>query len=293
MKIDQSWLERTKQLWQEKRLPYRLKHRWGNLGVLPNCLIVGAQKAGTTSLYEHLIRHPDVWAPDCRELNFFNDNWIQGETWYRARFPNKLINFWSINLAKRPFVTLESTPEYFIDHHVPVRVAQLLPKCKLIFLLRNPIDRAYSHWRMNVRRKFEKLSFEEALQKEEERIRPDLEKARENNFLCKNDSNLALYSYQYRGRYIERLEPWLKRFPKEQIKLIKSEDMWQNTKIYYEVLEFLNLAKYKQKIDQFQKIYGTNSQSNINEATREKLRKYFRKHNQSLSDLLNQKLEWY
>jgi len=66
--MSKTWLDRTKQLWQAKRLPYRIKHKLGDLGVLPNCLIVGAQKAGTTSLYEHLVRHPNVWASDAREL---------------------------------------------------------------------------------------------------------------------------------------------------------------------------------------------------------------------------------
>ena len=292
--MTKSLLERTKQVWEEKRLPYRLKHQWGELGVLPNCLIVGAQKAGTTSLYEHLIRHPDVWPPDCREINFFNDKWLEGENWYRARFPNKLIKFWSLNIANRPFVTLESTPVYFIDKNTPSRVAELIPNCKLIFLLRNPIDRAYSHWRMNVRRKFEELSFEEALAKEEERIAPDIEKAQESSFLATNDCNLALYYYKYRGLYLERLQPWFNIFPKEQIKIIKSEDMWKDASKYHETFKFLGLLKDKQQVEKFQKFYGTSSKmsSNIDQKIRDTLREYFREPNQSLYHFLGQNFEW-
>lgn len=291
-KIAKSWLERTQQLWQDKRLPYRFKHKLGDLGVLPDCLIVGAQKAGTTSLYEHLIRHPDVWSPDCRELNFFNNYWTEGEKWYRARFPNKLIKFWSINLAKKPFVTLESTPEYFLEKNVPARVAELVPNCKLIFLLRNPIERAYSHWRMNLRRKFENLSFEEALKEEEGRIRVDLEKSEIDSFLCTNNSNLAQYSYKYRGLYLDRLEPWLQIFSQEQIKIIKSEDLWQDTKKYEEILTFLDLEINKQPIDTFQKFYGTNDRPEINQQTKIWLREYFREPNQRLYEFLDDNWNW-
>lgn len=291
--MSKTWLERTKQLWLEKRLPYRIKHKLGNLGVLPNCLIVGAQKAGTTSLYEHLIRHPNVWPPDARELNFFNDYWTQGETWYRARFPNQLIQFWSINLAQQPFVTLESTPEYFLDNNVPIRVAKLIPDCKLIFLLRNPIDRAYSHWKMNVRRKFETLSFEEAIEKELERIELDLKHAQEESFALKNNSALALYSYLYRGKYLERLQPWLDIFSGQQIKIINSEELWKDINNYYDVLDFLSLSKDKQATDKFNKFYGSNTASkDMQETTRKFLRDYFQEPNQRLFEFLNKNWDW-
>ncbi|MEO0854539.1 MAG: sulfotransferase domain-containing protein, partial [Cyanobacteria bacterium J06648_11] len=161
----------------ERRLPYRLKHQLGWLGMVPNFLIIGAQKAGTTSLYAYLRQHPCVHAPDMRELHYFTHNFNRGLTWYKSQFPSSPVRFFDTVVRRQPFLSGESSPTYLLYPQVPRRVAALIPEVKLIALVRNPVDRAYSHYSMMVRRRFETLSFADAIAREDERTQAEWERA--------------------------------------------------------------------------------------------------------------------
>jgi|SRR5690242_3518862 len=121
--------------------------------ILPHFLIIGAQRCGTTSLFEYLARHPDVAPPSAKELHFFDSEYHKGDAWYRERFPS----------LRNGFITGEATPYYIFHPHTPTRVRDWNSKVKLIVLLRNPVDRAYSHYHHEVRLGTESLDFETAL----------------------------------------------------------------------------------------------------------------------------------
>ena len=151
----------------------------GNLRTLPDFLIVGVAKSGTTSMYNYLIEHPTIHPiniekeyryPLKKEVRFFDRYYNLGTRWYKAHFPLKFSKFVQKNLKKNSFLTGESTPAYFHNPLVPKRVKQLLPKVKLIFLLRNPIERAFSHYKHNKKLNFENLTFEEAIKIESKRL---------------------------------------------------------------------------------------------------------------------------
>src|SRR5436189_26280 len=119
---------------------------------LPDFLILGAQKAGTTALYAYLRWHPQVTGPSFKEVSFFDRHYARGERWYRAHLP-----------VRRRAVVGEASPSYLFHPLAPERVARMLPEARLIALLRNPVDRAFSHYQHEVALGREQLSFEDAL----------------------------------------------------------------------------------------------------------------------------------
>ncbi|MFB6185876.1 MAG: sulfotransferase domain-containing protein [Halobacteriaceae archaeon] len=103
---------------------------------LPDFIIVGPQKCATTWLYECLYEHPEVHMPETDSVHYFNINYHRNEQWYRKHFSE---------YGGEPIVG-EETPTYIRDENAPKRIAETVPDVKLIFTLRNPVDRAYSHW---------------------------------------------------------------------------------------------------------------------------------------------------
>ncbi len=119
-------------------------------------IIIGAQKGGTTSLHMYLKTHPEIYMPSNKEAPFFSLDSIytKGWNWYvKEYFTNALDDqVWG-----------KATPHYMADPRVPQRIYETMPDVKLIAVLRNPIDRAFSHYQMSVRRGWEKRTFEEAM----------------------------------------------------------------------------------------------------------------------------------
>lgn len=135
------------------------------LRLLPNFIIIGAQKGGTSSMFSYLKQHPQLQLPDIKEIHFFDNNYQKGSTWYKSHFPLIIV---------KNKLTGEASPYYLFHPHVPQRVIQLCPKVKLIVMLRNPADRAYSHYMMQNKRKIDPLpTFEEAIDAEESRLRDE------------------------------------------------------------------------------------------------------------------------
>jgi hypothetical protein len=181
---------------------------------LPSFLIIGAAKAGTTSLHEHLCQHPRVAAPRAKEIHYFDFSYRRGSGWYRAHFPR----------AAEGEISGEATPYYLFHPAVPERVAGDLPGVKLIALLRDPIDRAFSHHNHEVSSSYEDLSFEAAIAAEPERLRGEEEK-------LLRDPGYRSYSHQHhsylaRSRYAEQLERWLRFFDRDDILILAAEDLF-------------------------------------------------------------------
>ncbi len=104
---------------------------------LPDFIILGAQRAGTSSLYYYLSQHPQILPAVRKELHFFDDHYRRGLGWYRSQFPTR---------GARGTITGEATPYYLSHPHAPARIQRLLPQARLIVLLRNPVERAISHY---------------------------------------------------------------------------------------------------------------------------------------------------
>ncbi len=266
----------------------------GPLRLLPDFLIIGTQRGGTTSLYNYLIARPGVGPAMVKELHFFDKKFNKGLLWYRAHFPSSIQKNYYQFTHKQAFVTGEASAYYLFHPHAPKRVAKVLPHVKLIVMLRNPVDRAYSQYNFEVDLGRETLPFEDALDREEERISKEREKMLKDEGYVSFD--YSRYSYLARGIYVDQLQTWMKLFPKEQFLMLKSEDFYTDP---VEALEhtskFLNLPElelYEKKKNYKQHNYNTTPYPKMNPDTRKRLVEYFEAHNARLYDLLGVDLGW-
>lgn len=293
LKNARSWLHKHKLLHIiYKRMMYGLLRRHiyyvtGPLRVLPDFIIIGCQKCATTSLYDYMVQHPNISPATYKEIHFFDSNYNVGLTWYRSFFPTFFYKIFS-KLRKKKFVTGEASPMYIFNPIVPNRMSRILPKVKLIAILRNPIDRAYSHYSMQVKNGYETLSFEEAIANEEKRIRGEREKeASDENYV---GINLRDFSYLSRGKYVEQLQIWLNYFPKDQFLIIRTEDLEENPAYAMsKIFEFLELPNCEIKNPPKMNV---GEYKPMNPSTRKTLIEYFKPYNEQLCKLLNVNFDW-
>jgi len=258
------------------------------LHVLPDFLIIGAAKCGTSSLYDYLIQHPDVGNSLTKQIHFFDRYYDRKISWYKVCFPFKWKKFYIEKIKNKKFVTGEATPHYMTHPLAAKRAFDIVPSAKIIVMLRNPVSRAYSHYQMEKANKKEELSFEEAIEKEPERIKGEFEEMLKN----KNNSgrNYPHRAYLKSGEYLEQIKRWRKFYPKENFMFIKSEEFNKNPSlIYKQVLEFLNLSDFNLK--NYEKI-RKRKYSPMNPNIRKKLVDYFEPFNKNLYLYLERDFDW-
>ena len=261
----------------------------GFLHVLPDFYVIGAAKCGTSSLYDYLIKHPSIQPVVIKEIRYFGKYYNRGLNWYRVCFPFRFQKYYVKNILKKDFLTGEATPRYLDNPHVPGRIKQITPNAKFIALLRNPIDRAYSHHNMMFNGGDETLSFEDAIKKEEERTHEEFKK-------MENDGNY--YSDKYfqqaflhRGIYVDKLKQWMKVFPKEQFLIIQSEEFFNNTPTEYnKILKFLGLPEWE--LTDYKGVGMGKYKSKLDPTTRKELIEFFRPHNERLYEFLGTRFDW-
>jgi len=258
--------------------------------VLPDFYIIGAQKCGTSALYDYLVQHPSIHPCTTKEPRFFDKYYDRGINWYKSCFPFKIKKNVEKIFFHRKFLTGEATERYLEHPHVAKRLKHLTPNAKIIIILRNPIDRAYSHYNMRFNSKKEELSFEEAIEKESIRTKNEYE-------LMLNDENYYSFDYFHhsyldRSIYVDKIKHWMKIFPKNQFLILQSEPFFKNPdETYQKVLEFLELPKWQLK--KYKKIgSGKYSNPKMKSETKSKLLEYFRPHNENLFKLLNSTFDW-
>lgn len=181
--------------------------------MLPNFLIVGPPKCGTTSLQIYLSQHKEIFIPNPgKEIHFFDENYEKGIKWYEKFFES----------VKKEEAIGEKSPSYFFHPEAPKRIKKHIPNAKIIFIFRNPVDRAYSHYWHNVRAAGENMSFEGAIK-------------REINGETKNNAS----KYLEIGKYVVHLRRWEKYFPKSQMFFMVMEDL--NIENIKKLLKFLGV----------------------------------------------------
>ena len=254
-------------------------------GTLPDFIIIGAQKCGTTFLYHLLCQHPYVDAATRKEVHYFDMRFEKGIGWYRARFPRPR------EVEGRRVITGEASPYYLYHPHAARRAAEAVPQAKLIVLLRDPVDRAFSDYHDKVRQGGERLTFEEAIEAEESRLRGEREKMLADESYASR--NYRAFSYLSRGIYVDQLQTWLEFFDREQMLVLKSEDMFSNTSdTLKRVLNFLNLPDWEPDTLPVSETLNEGRYAPIDPATQQRLRDYFEPHNQRLYAYLDTNLDW-
>jgi Sulfotransferase domain len=259
------------------------------LRLLPDYLIIGAQRAGTTSLHRYLVQHPGVRTTlRTKGVHFFDTGYGRGMSWYASRFPTRLTAWY---VARRHGVELrtgEASPYYLFHPHVPARVAEHLPQVKLIALLRDPVVRAYSHYQHEVARGFETLSFVEAIEAEPARLAGETRRLLAEPLY--NSFEHQHHSYLARGRYHEQLARWRALFDDRQLLVISSERFFREPEATFRrVLEFLELPAFTP--DGFEKHNGYDYRR-MGDAVHARLVEYYREPNRLLYESLGDDFGW-
>lgn len=246
---------------------------------LPAFLIIGAQKGGTTSLHEYLAEHPLVSPPTTKEVHYFDHAHRRGSGWYRAHF----------RPPSRPGeICGESTPYYLFHPLVPELVARDLPDSKLIVILRNPIDRAFSHHNHERALGFEDLPFEQAIAREPDRLAGEeqriLENPRHRSFPHQH------HSYLSRSRYADQLERWLSYAGRDRFLILSSEDLFEEPRAALaETQRFLGLEP---NLPDDLTARNARSYAPIDAGLRSRLRIEFEPHNRRLYELIGRDFGW-
>ena len=213
--------------------------------MVPGFLIVGAQRCGTTSLFKTLSQHPGVLPPAYHKgVHYFDTDYRRGMNWYLGHFPGsgkaKAVRQ---QLGVRG-ITGESSPYYMFHPLAGQRIAKELPSVKLLVLLRDPVERAYSAHSHELARGYEtESSFERALELEEERIAGEAERMAADPTY--ESHHLQHHAYLARGQYVEQLERLAALVGRDRLHVIDSDDFFADPRPAFDaVCDFLGLPRW-------------------------------------------------
>lgn len=262
------------------RIVPRLRIATQRLRLLPDFIIIGGMKCGSTALYEYLVRHPHVRPSARKEVHYFDASYEKGIRWYRSFFPLAALN--------RGHITGEATPSYLFHPAVPSRIARDVPRARLIAVLRNPVDRAFSHYQHAKRKGFEDLDFAEAISCESERL-GDAETRLAEEPNLRFPSYLA-HSYRERGLYGKQLERYFGLFPRAQILVVQSESLMSNPQSELDrIFAFLDLPPAT--LPDVRPV-NRGGYERSRTRTHEELAEFFHPHNERLFSLIGKRFDW-
>lgn len=254
---------------------------------LPNFLLIGCQKGGTSSLHGYLSQHPRLQPADVKEVHFFDgglhprwDKYVEGERLYRSYFG------WRGRLNSQGRQSFEASPCYMFNPLAPSRMAAMVPDAKLIVLLRDPVERAISHYFHERRRGREALPILEAFQAETDRLAPVHASG---NY---KDVHWINFSYVARGLYAEQLDRVFTHYPRERVLILESSDFYAETKqTLAQIFDFLGLENTDLDVDLTPVGVGSNRKK-VDSEVYDWLRARFVEPNARLEELLGRRFDW-
>lgn len=245
----------------------------------PHFLIIGTQKGGTSSVYSALCQHPQILKAARKEVHFFDQYYGRGHHWYLKQF----------TACHADQITGEASPFYMAHPLAAQRIAEHCPDIKLIVLLRNPADRAISHYHQEFRRHHDLLPLQAALDIEEERTSADWAALTAGELLT--FSAAQRFSYRRRGHYAEQLTPFLEKFPRKNIAIYSSEYFFQQPLgLLPELYRFLGVDPTFQPADLLPRKPGDYGEAD--RTIRDALLQYYAPLNEKLFTLINQRFDW-
>jgi Sulfotransferase domain len=261
--------------------------------MLPTFLIAGAGRCGTTSMFATLSQHPAIGHPFLPwnwEVHFFDNKYHHGLTWYRCHFPLRA----RVERAARAVGAntphaFESGVSYMFHPLAPERVKRDLPGVKLLVLLRDPVERAFSAHANSVSKKCEMEPFERAFELEDSRLVGEVEKILANPFY--ESVSYRHHAYRRRGQYIDQLERLEKLFGRERIHVVDSASFFSDpVPCYDRTLEFIGLpnAGYPD----FKHLNARPRPAPISDSVRKKLRDHYRPYDERLVKWLGWEPTW-
>lgn len=281
----------------------------GLLATMPDFIIIGVSKAGTSTLYEMLLKSQQMMEAYRKELHYFNSSafgfssgtvipfgMTMSKLWYRGFFPNFIYKRFISGWRGCKMVVGEATPNYLYDRQAPSRIKTMLPNVKLIVILRNPVDRAYSEYQMNLRTNDESMTFED-------RIRQSM----------RDGTGIVDY-----GHYANHLKRWFEHFDREQLLILTTDELKTDRHaIIDKMTDFLGIERFD--IEHKGGVHHSKHRGNVNQdkiekngviwnkeawlmnkgvyppmssGTRKMLVDHYRLHNEQLRTLLKRDFDW-
>jgi Sulfotransferase domain len=247
----------------------------------PGYLVVGTKRGGSTSLAEWIDEHPNV-AP-CRNrkgTHYFDTNFGRGPAWYASRFERP---------DDKYLLTGEASPYYMFHPLCPTRIQAELPDVKLLVVLRNPIDRAWSQYQYEVARGHETEPIQAALDLEPQRLDGEIER-------LIADPGYEGYEYRHhgyllRGHYADQIQELYRLFPVEQVMVLQSEQMFADPhNVLDRVWDFLELPRTR--LDHLTPQNANAAPRKIDDVTLARLENYYRPLNEALYELPGIDFRW-
>jgi len=283
-------IKRARRMQRKWRPAIRLK--LGRLGPLPGFVIIGAAKSGTTTLYDTLSRHPQVIPALLKETNYFSKAKSRGEDWYRTYFYHSGYD------CKGQRIAGEASPKYLLDPQVPERVARLLPDVRLIAILRDPADRAISHYHHTAWLGYDVMPIDEAVDSAIDSIDPfkncpwpeTYAHLTENRAVQANGKAHLIGNLTAFGLYANQLAHWFQYFDQERLLLIKSEDFFADPgRTFANICRYLDIDEMPVDIV---KKRNVGSYPTPDEEVRFKLRAFYEEPNRRLDSLTGTRFGW-
>lgn len=266
---------------------------------LPDFLIIGTKRGGTTSMYRYLLLHPQIlplfpsaarWpmAENMKGVHYFDTGYHHSAGWYRSHFPSISARAIAERRAGSPILSGEASPYYLFNPNAPERAHQIVPAAKIIVMLRHPVDRTFSHYGEQRRNGVERLSFEEALSAEAMRLSGEEDRIR-------RDASYISFAHEHQSyvaqsEYLRPLRAWAERFPAPNMLILRSEDFYAAPQSCYdEVLQFLGLNSVPLRDP---KRWNCSPKSDEQREVWARLASHFAPHISALEEFLGRDLGW-
>ena len=262
---------------------------------LPDYLIIGCKRGGTTSLFNYLVGHPGVlnMFPQVRgtkSTDYFFKSVNRSERWYRSHFPSERYRRRLARHLGYRAIAGEASPYYIWDPRVAPRVRKVAPEVRSILLLRDPVKRAWSHYQERRENRVEPLTFAQAIQAEDARLEGELDRmlADPGYYSASHD----FYSYRQRGVYAPQIYNWLEHFPREQLLVLYAEDLYRDTSATFDtVCDFLEVPRIKMATEK-----GYNSMPGSKDAPPQEvvdeLRDFYKPLQAEVEELVGKRAPW-
>ena len=237
---------------------------------LPDFLVIGGMRCGSSSLHAWLGGHPDLELPDLKEIHYFDFRYDRGLGWYRSHFP----------LTSKGVTTFETTPSYMVHPLAAERAVELLPDARLVALLREPARRAWSHYRHRRSMGYEHRSFEEAVEPElSGEVSPELEPF----------SVPGEIPYLAAGRYADQLVPWIERYGRDRLLVVDADHMFvEPAATLNQILDFVGLQRVALDLPHLNASPSAEGDS----AVLARLDEYYEQPNRDLRALIDEPIGW-
>lgn len=234
-----------------KNLANRTTRAWGYATAsdrpLPDYLIIGCKRGGTTSLFNYLVAHPGVLhmypaVRGTKSTDYFFKGGDHSPRWYRSHFPSERQRARLGRTLGYRAISGEASPYYIWDPRVAAKVRAVAPDVRSVLLLRDPVKRAWSHYQERRENNVEPLSFADAIAAEDARLAGEMDRMLADPAYYSEAHDF--YSYRSRGVYTPQIRNWLEHFPREQLHILYAEDLYRDTeRVFGEVCDFLDIPR--------------------------------------------------